>query len=207
MSVGLALFDYVPVTLFLITSIVLQRCLYNKMSKGAFALFSSGTIFVFIAGFFKATWKLLYCANICDFYKLSECMFPMQGTGFVLAGTALVAMLTAKQESRDERLYSAAPALYAGTMIFVAFNCAGIIAIGTCLSILAKKMGKKSVIPFFVVAVIGMIMMGYLSSKDFSQPIFNWIAEAVNTVAQASLLAGSLKLKKAGLMDYKIIRT
>lgn len=205
MSVSMALVDYIPVTLFLITSIILQRGLYNKMSKGAFAVFSCGTIFVFVAGLYKATWKLLYCANICDFEQLNVSMMPMQGTGFLLAGAGLVAMLVAKQETPDEPLYmAAAPAVFSGTMIFVCFNCAGIIAIGTCLSVIAKKMGKKNIIPFFVVAVIGMIMMGYLASKDFSKPIYNWIAEIVNTFAQTSLLFGALKLQKAGLREFRL---
>lgn len=204
MSVPMALVDYIPVTIFLITAIVLQRGLYNKMSKGAFAVFSCGTIFVFVAGFYKATWKLLYGAGICDFQQLSVSMMPMQGTGFLLAGAGLIAMLVAKQENSKEPLYAvAAPAVFSGTMIFVCFNCLGIIAIGTCLSIVAKKMGKKGAIPFFILAVVGMIMMGYLASKDFSKPIYNWIAEIVNTAAQSCLLAGALKLKKAGLQEFR----
>ncbi len=49
-SIAMALVDYIPVILFLIASIILQRDLYNKMSKGAFALFSAGTINIFSAG-------------------------------------------------------------------------------------------------------------------------------------------------------------
>ena len=58
MSVAMALVDYIPVALFLASAIILQRTLYGVMSKGAFALFSAGTITVFVAGLFKATWKL-----------------------------------------------------------------------------------------------------------------------------------------------------
>lgn len=208
MTVSLALFDYVPVCMFLITSIILQRCFYNKMSKGAFAVFSCGTIMVFIGGFYKATWKLLYCAGICDFTKLSEGFLPIQGTGFLLAAVALIAMMVHRQETKNEPLYAvaAAPAVYSGTMIFIAMNCTGIIIIGTILSIVAKKMGRKGAIPFFVLAVIGMMMMGYLSSKDFTQPVFNWIAEAVNTCAQGCLMIGAIKLKKAGLAEFRLTK-
>ena len=41
-SVGMALTDFVPVILFAIAAILLQRDLYAKMSKGAFALFAAG---------------------------------------------------------------------------------------------------------------------------------------------------------------------
>lgn len=38
LSLPMALADFVPVGLFLAASVLLQRDLYNKMSKGAFAL-------------------------------------------------------------------------------------------------------------------------------------------------------------------------
>ena len=104
MSVALTIVDFVPVVMFLISAILLQRGLYNKMSKGAFALLSTGTIMVFVAGLFKATWKLLYCAGICDFEKLNYSFMPMQGTGFLLAALAIIAMFLAKQETKDEPL-------------------------------------------------------------------------------------------------------
>ena len=36
-SVSMALVDYIPVIVFAVATIILQRDLYNKMSKGAFA--------------------------------------------------------------------------------------------------------------------------------------------------------------------------
>ena len=38
-SVSMAIVDYIPVVFFAVASIILLRDLYNKMSKGAFALF------------------------------------------------------------------------------------------------------------------------------------------------------------------------
>ena len=56
MTVSLALVDYIPVILFAATSVLLMRDLYNKMSKGAFALMSAGLIMVIWAGAYKAPW-------------------------------------------------------------------------------------------------------------------------------------------------------
>lgn len=39
--------------------------------------------------------------------------------------------------------------------------------------------------------------MGYRSSKDFDLAIYNWIAEGVNVLGQASILGGSIVLHKA----------
>ncbi|MBR2070649.1 MAG: hypothetical protein IJ981_04400, partial [Clostridia bacterium] len=73
-SISMALVDYIPVIFFAIASVLLLRDLYNKMSKGAFALFSAGVIDVAMAGALKATWKLLYAAGACNFEAL-DAMF------------------------------------------------------------------------------------------------------------------------------------
>ena len=77
MSVPMALVDFIPVGLFLTASILLQRDLYNKMSKGAFALFSAGTITVFVAGCYKAAWKLIYALGNFDFFPPDKKLLPI----------------------------------------------------------------------------------------------------------------------------------
>ena len=202
MSVLMALVDYVPVVMFLFSAIILQRGLYNKMSKGAFALFSAGTIMVFCAGFFKATWKLLFAAGICDFEKLNLCFMPMQATGFFLVAAALIAMLCFKQG--NTAMVLAAPAVFTGTMVFIPMMCLGIGILCTVLSIIAARLKKKGLIIVFALAFIGMLGMGYLSSRDFADPAMNWIAEGTNIFGQGMLLLGTLRLKKAGLQEYRI---
>ena len=73
-TVPMALMDFVPVFFFGVTAVILLRDLYNKMFKGAYALLSAGSVMVFLAGFCKAVWKLLYAANICDFVALEQIM-------------------------------------------------------------------------------------------------------------------------------------
>ena len=41
-SIPMALVDYIPVIFFGVTMVLLQRDLYNKMFKGAYALFAAG---------------------------------------------------------------------------------------------------------------------------------------------------------------------
>ena len=55
----MALMDYIPVAFFGVAALLLQLDLYGKMRKDAFAMFAAGTINIFLAGFLKATWKLL----------------------------------------------------------------------------------------------------------------------------------------------------
>ena len=63
-SIIMSLVDYIPVLMFALSSIILQRDLYNKMSKGAFALFAAGTMDISFAGALKSTYKLLYALGI-----------------------------------------------------------------------------------------------------------------------------------------------
>ena len=50
----MALMDFVPVLFFGAAALLLQKDLYNKMSRTAFTLFATGTVNIFAAGFLKA---------------------------------------------------------------------------------------------------------------------------------------------------------
>lgn len=222
-TVPMALVDFIPVFFFLVGSIVLQRCLYNKMSKGAFALFAAGTINVFIAGFLKALYKLLYAAGVCNFERLNVMFFPYQSIGFVLAAIGLVAMMTARQG--EGKIYSVAlpllpillldadlltatpgsePPLYEGTIIFIMMMVIGLGTMDVIMAIIGFKMKKPGAAICFIVSCLFSMMMGYLATKTFDNAILNWMAELVNTIGQALLMLGALTLKKAGLADFEI---
>ena len=202
-SVAMALVDYIPVILFAVAAVLLQRDLYNKMSKGAFALFAAGTIDVFAAGALKATYKLLYAAGVCDFEPLNAMFFPVQSIGFLLAGIGMIAMLCFRQEKKNAAL-AVAPAVYKGTFLFVGLMVAGLGCMDAGLCYLAAKLKKKSAIVLFVLSFVCSLCMGYLSSQDFAQASMNWIAEGVNVVGQGCLLGGAWMLHKAGLADYQL---
>ena len=201
MTVPMALVDYIPVCCFLIASIVLQRTLYAEMSKGAFALFAAGTIMVFVAGFFKATWKLLYAFGICDFQGLNQSFFPMQSTGFLLAGLGCVALAFFRQQAdggQNVLAGAAAPAAFKGTFVFVAAMVAGVALMDFSLAKIARKRGAALAATLFAVSFVFALGMGYLSSKDFANPAMNWIAEGVNVCGQAIFLVASIILARKG---------
>lgn len=202
-SVSMALVDFIPVFLFGMATILLQKDLYNKMRKDSFALFAAGTTNVFCAGFLKALYKLLYAANICDFEALNAMFFPVQSIGFLLAGAGIITMFLFK-EQKGTTLLSAAPVVWKGTFLFVGMMIVGLGMMDVGLSILAAKMKQKKVIVLFVISFVCSLCMGYLSSKDFAQASMNWIAEGVNVVGQGTLLFAVWKLHKAGLAEYKM---
>lgn len=194
MNILMAIVDYVPVGLFLIGSILLMRKLYPYMSKGAFAIFSAGNIFVFVAGLLKATWKLLYYANICDFQALTQSFFPMQTIGFLLSATGIVAMLCYKQGEDTKKLF-AVPVI-SSSMPFVILMVLGVGVLYSSLAYISIKKKKPYCVVCFILALIFILAMGYLSSRDFTQAIYNWIAQFVNIIGQGLFLLGSYLLFK-----------
>jgi len=201
-SIPMALADCVPVLLFAAAAIFLMRDLYNKMSKGAFALFAAGTIDVTCAGALKATYKLLYAANVCDFEALSEMFFPVQSIGFLLAGLGVLAMLCHRQS--ETALAAAAPPLFRGTFVFVSLMVAGLGLLDAVLCVLAVRLKKPAMIALFALSFVCSLCMGYLSSRDFTQSAMNWIAEGVNTLGQLALLLGVVHLHRHGLAALRL---
>ncbi len=202
-TVSMALVDYIPVIFFGIAAVILLRDLYNKMSKGAFALFAAGVIDVTLAGVLKATYKLLYASGACDFKALSDMFFPVQSIGFLLAGIGILAMICYNQSEKTAAL-AAVPPVFKGTFVFVSLMVAGLGLIDTVLCILAVKLKKPWLILLFGVSFVCSLCMGYLSSQDFAQASMNWIAEGVNVVGQGAFLAGTILLHKNGLSKLQL---
>lgn len=202
-TISMALVDYIPVIFFGISAVILLRDLYNKMSKGAFALFAAGVVNITLAGALKATYKLLYAAGICDFKALTDMFFPVQSLGFLLAGVGILAMICHKQSEKTAAL-AIVPPVFKGTFVFVSLMVVGLGLIDTALCILSVKLKKPWLIALFAISFACSLCMGYLSSKDFAEAAMNWIAECVNVVGQGALLAGVILLHKNGLTDLKL---
>ena len=200
-TVLMGLTDFVPVALFAVSMVLMQRDLYNKMPKYSFACFAAGTIDILIAGFLKALWKTLYALGLCDFHVLNTMFLPTQSLGFLLAGLGIVLMLTNKKQIG---LALAAPPVFSGSVIFISMMVLGHGAICACLAILAAKLKKKALIPVFILCFFAYMAMGYLGSRDSSTAAANWIEQGVNTLGQILLLCGVLGLHKAGLRDYRL---
>ena len=198
-TIPMALMDYVPVLFFGVTAVLLLRDLYNKMFKGAYALLAAGSVNVFMAGFCKATWKLLYAANICDFVALEEMFMPVNSLGLLFVGLSLIGMLCWK---RKGAMLSVAPVAFTSSLPFIMAMVVGLGGLCTGLSILSAKMKKASVMILFIASFVCAMAMGYMSSQDSTQDWVNWAEQSINTVSQGCLMAGVLLLHKAGLKDW-----
>ena len=200
-TVPMAIVDFVPVLLFGISTVILQRDLYNKMPKYAFACLAAGTINVFLAGLLKALWKLLYALGICDFRALNTMMLPTQSIGLLLAGLGIILMLTNRKKYL---LVAVAPPAFSGTFVFVGMMVLGLGMMCGGLSVLAKRMKKNRLIIVFLLTFVCYLAMGYLSSRDSTSAVVNWIEQGVNTLGMLLLLIGSVSLHNAGLRELKL---
>ena len=198
-TVPMALMDFLPVIFFGISGVILLRDLYNKMFKGAYALLAAGTFNVFLAGFCKATWKLLYAANICNFVALEEMFMPVNSLGLLFVGLSIIGMLLWK---RKGAMLSAAPVAFTSSMPFIMMMVVGLGGLCAGMSILSAKMKKGKFMLLFILSFVCAMAMGYMSSQDSTLAWVNWVEQSINTVSQLCLMLGVIALDKAGLKDW-----
>lgn len=200
-TVPMALMDFLPVFCFGITAVILLRDLYNKMGRGVYALFAAGSVNVFLAGFLKALWKLLYAADICDFKALEEMFMPVNSMGLLFVGIGLILMVCRKKKSV---MLSVVPVAFTSSMPFIMMMVVGLGGMCASLSIVAAKMKKGKVMILFILSFTCAMAMGYMSGQDSTLSWVNWAEQSINTVSQLCLMLGTIVLHHAGLKNWAL---
>ena len=195
-TVPMALMDFVPVAFFAVGAAVLLGDLYGKLSRTGYILLAAGSVNVFLAGFCKALWKLLYAAKVCDFQALEEMFLPVNSIGLLLVGISMAMAVCGK---RKNALLSVAPVPVSGSLPFIAMMVVGLGGMCAGLSILAGRMQRKKTIALFVLSFVCAMAMGYMSGQDSTLAWVNWAEQSINTASQLCLMLGILALHKAGL--------
>lgn len=203
-TVPMAIVDFIPVVLFFAAAVLLQRDLYNKMVKGAYALLATGSIMVLIGGLFKAGWKILYALAVCDYPLLENSFFPMQGPGFLLVFLALAGMFTRWNRGRTAVMSVAAVPVYTSSIPFVIMQTVGCAGTQWSLFALSLKMRQRLAAVLYVVSFCFMLGMGYLSATFDDSSSMHWMAQCVNIVSQGTFLWGTVLLHRAGLADWQL---
>lgn len=200
-TVPMAIMDFIPVVMFFIAAVILQRDLYNKLVKGAFALLAAGSILVLLGGFYKALWKILYALNVCNFEALDISFFPIQAPGFLLVFLGLTALK--KKDFGSPTALAVAPMLYRSNLIFIIMQVVGFGGIQYCMVRVALLMKKRLAAVLFVLSFIFILGMGYLGAKFDDSSSMHWLAQATNVLSQGCFMWGTLILHKAGLAKLK----
>ena len=201
-TVAMALVDCIPVVLFFIAAVILQRDLYPYLVKGAYSLVAAGSIMAFLGGMFKAAWKLLYALNVCDYVLLDHALFTLQGPGFLLFFLGLTGLFFHKKK-KDVVLPAAAPVVFTSSMPFIIMQVIGLGGAQAVLAAAAAKNRSRTAPIMFTLSFVFMLGMGYLGSKFDDSSSMHWIAQVTNILSMVFFLLGVLCLRRAGYQNLK----
>ena len=190
-TVPMALVDLVPVLLFfLAVRMIITDFRESTDRDTALRFFEAGSLLIVYAGLVKACYKLLYALNVGDFVWMSKQFFGNQAVGFLIAGAALMALISGQNDFRASAVVP--------VMTLVGIMIVGSGAMTAALCSLANRCGKRNALILFVISFFLMMCMGYLSSKNFDRAAMNWVAQGVNCVGRLCLYTGVKILHDAG---------
>ena len=213
-SVGLALFDFVPVILssagliFIALSIGLINPLIRKM-----ALVSAITII--IGGSCKVIWKFLIATTDTHYPLLNNSFFVFLAPGFTL----LTYYLWAARKTVSQQTVSAKAiyvpltiiAIFAGLALFLAIEFPqkrlwfiGLLVLVTLSNIVfiwhavrhCLQRGLKLSAVLLVLNLVGVFALAGLARMDHQDEATQWIEQILNAFTQGALLLAAYKLYK-----------
>lgn len=195
---SLALFDFVPPLAFLVGAFYLVKISFICRGSPTARMVMAGTLLVFLGGFFKATWKLLYTTGSADIQWMSQGQFVFSAIGFLAMGIAVIRM------ARGRRRETPGPVILSMAMWKIPFlfvmTVASLAAEGI-LAYIAFQRKAWLAAAGFVVGVLGILAMGASASGEQTIAM-QWIEEGINTVGQLGFMFGSIFLyrdfKRAG---------
>lgn len=193
--ISLALVDFLPNLAFLIGAFFLVKTSYLCRGTRCARMLMAGTLLVFLGGFLKATWKLLYAAQIADIQWMSQAQFILLGVGFLAMSVSVILMARQRRALAQGGIVLAMapwkiPFLFLMTVTSLGAN--GILAY------IAYRRHLRPAAVGFVISVLGILAMGALASGEQTVPM-QWIEETINTLGQTGFMVGSVLLHR----DFK----
>ena len=195
-SLFLALFDFVPVALFLVGAYFLVRIAFLCRGRPGARMVMAGTLLVFLGGFLKAAWKLLYSTNTADVQWMSQGQFVFSGIGFLGMCVAVIYMV--RGQRRTDGSGGALLAMAAWKIPFLFVMTVASLGAEGILTYLAFRRKVPAAAAGYIIGVLGILAMGALASGD-QTVVMQWIEESVNTLGQLGFMLGSILLHR----DYK----
>lgn len=186
---SLALFDFVPVTLFLVGAYFLVRVALRERGSRCGRMAMAGALLVFLGGFLKATWKILYTTGVADVRLLSEVQFALVAPGFLALLVVAILLARGKKDAGAVPMLAMAgwkiPLLAVMTLASMGAN--GI------LTYICFKRGARLAAVGFIVAFLCLVGMGAMASGEQSLTR-QWLEEGINTAGQLGFMLGSILL-------------
>ena len=188
---ALAQYDFVPVAFFAIGAFFLARLAGRMCGARCENLAIVGSLLIFLGGFFKAVWKLMYTLEVGDFQLLSESQFVLVAPGFMALLLVVISM------ARTQRLeYSKALPMMAiapWKIPFLAVMTLASMGVQGILTHISFRRNQKMAASGFIVAFLCLVGMGAMASGE--QTVGRqWIEQSVNAIGQLGFMLGSILL-------------
>lgn len=192
---SLALFNFVPPLAFLVGAFYLVKISFICRGSPTARMVMAGTLLVFLGGFFKAIWKLLYTTGAADIQWMSQGQFVFTAIGFLGMAVAII-RIARKRKGRSPEPVVLAMAAWKIPFLFV-MTVTSLAAEGI-LAYIAFQRKAWWAAAGFVVGVLGILAMGALASSEQTLAM-QWTEEAINAVGQLGFMMGSILLYR----DFK----
>lgn len=187
-SIGLALLDFVPNIAFLVGAFFLVKIALLVRGTKCSRMVMAGSLLIALGGILKATWKLLYAANVGDFQLMSQAQFVLVAPGFL---AILVAVIILARKSAKTVMPVLALAGWKMPFLFVMTLCS-LGAQGILAYISFQRKAKLAAVGF-IIAFMGLLAMGGLASAEQTVAM-QWIEESINSLGQIGFMFGSILL-------------
>ena len=188
--VSLALFDFIPTLAFLTGAFYLVRTGVLCRGKPCGRMVMAGGLLVFLGGFFKATWKLLYTTGVADIQWMSQGQFVLSSIGFLGLFIAVLYMVRSKQKAAPGGSVLAMAAWKIPFLFVMTVTSLGAEGI---LAYMAFKRKAPLAAAGFIVGVLGLLAMGAMASAEQNLSM-QWIEEGINTLGQLGFMTGCILL-------------
>lgn len=194
-SIPLALVDFLPNIAFLVGAFFLVKTAYHCRGTACARMLMAGTLLIFLGGFLKASWKLLYAAHIADLRWMSQAQFVLLAIGFLGMCVAVILMARKRKANASAAvLLGMAPwkIPFLFVMTLTSLGAEGILAY------IAYRRNARPAAVGFVIGVMGILAMSALASAE-QTIVMQWIEESINTLGQSGFMIGSILLHR----DFK----
>lgn len=187
---SLALFDFIPTLAFLVGAFYLVRTGLICRGRPCGRMIMAGGLLVFLGGFFKATWKLLYTLQIADIQWMSQGQFVFSSLGFLGICVAVISMVRGR---RGLAPGSVALSMAAWKIPFLFVMTVASLGAEGILAYLAFRRRARLAAAAFIVGVLGLLALGALASAEQSLAM-QWVEEIINTLGQLGFMFGNILL-------------
>jgi hypothetical protein len=188
---SLALFDFVPVTMFLIGGFFLVRIAIMQRGNQCGRMVMAGALLIFLGGFLKATWKLLYAAEVANIQWMSQIQFVLLAPGFVALLVAAILLARGRRKNNNPPLL----AIAVWKIPFLALMTLASMGANGILAYISFRRGAKLAAVGFIVAFLCLVGMGAMASGEQTLAK-QWLEESINTTGQLGFMIGSILLYK-----------